>query len=191
MGRPLLQRLLVLRSLAMVLATAFLLSASSARAAIVPACENHQLTRMPVEWLVAFEVASNAAGAGATADTCTPGGEREPRAGDADEISDSRVAAMCDGRGASVVAPPLVRPVADARIDAAYGCSLDFTSSMSGAAAPDDAPLFAPAFALAQPATLDGELLIMPRWSELGPPYPAARGAASAGIRRGIDHPPR
>lgn len=182
MGRPLIQRLLVL----LAFATA-LLSTSAARATLVPACESHQITRMPVEWLVDREP---------TPDACTSGervGDVGERLGNADELADSRVAAMCDERGASAVAPSLVRPIVDARIDAIPGgCSIDITNAAPVARrGSEHAPLGAQAFALAQGAMIDAQALVPPASSEFAPPYPAAPGQGRAGIRRGIDHPPR
>lgn len=189
MERSLTQRLSRL-SLSMRLAAALLAFALAllvpgvARATLVPACESHQITRMPVEWLVDRREPAP--------DACTSVERVSERVDHAeDELTDSRVAAMCDGRGASMVAPPLVRAIVDARIDAP-ACSLDLADA-APVARPGHGhtPLGAPAFALAQHAVLDAEAVVAPPSSELAPPYPAIPGEARAGVRLRIDHPPR
>ena len=200
MERPLTQRLsrlsasLSARLAAALLAFALaLLVPSLARATLVPACESHQLTRMPVEWLLdrdgdhdRREPAPDACSSVERVERVTERGDRAE-----DELTDSRVAAMCDGRGASMVAPPLVRAIVDARIDAP-ACSLDLADA-APVARPgrEHTPLGAPAFALAQHAVLDAETVVAPPCSELAPPYPAIPGEARAGVRLRIDHPPR
>ncbi len=56
-----------------------------------------------------------------------------------DDLGDTSVAAMCDVRGASVVAPPRIVPIHDARIEAARSC-FTLKSAPSFNPSPDDAP---------------------------------------------------
>jgi hypothetical protein len=171
MSRRLLQRLAALIALAIALVVP-LGSSGVAHAAIVLTCESHPVTLMPREWLP--EAVPDACAAPAPAD-------------EGDDAS--RVAAMCDDRGASMVAPPLVRPVADARIDAA--CHGDDLSAPAFGPGPKHAPLAGPGFALADAGLPGDALLVPPASSELAPPYLAAVGAARAGFARTIEHPPR
>lgn len=152
---------------------AAILSARVAAAAIVPACEDHQLSRMPIEWiaLAASEVSSLA-----------PAGDSE--------APDVRVAAMCDVRGASMVAPPRVLPIVDARIEAVPRSALDVFGPSIGPSA-HELPVSGTAFALAEQAWLGGEMVVPPARCELLPPYPVASGEVPAGVTRGIERPPR
>jgi hypothetical protein len=157
------------------------LSPRVASAAFLPACENQELTRMPAEWLAvppppAAEACSLAAAI--------------LEAGD-DEQGDPRVAAMCDARGASMVAPQRILPIADAHIDAA-GCSApEIGAGAALDASSDDAPLGGPGVALVDPAVLGAATQVPPAPSELLPPYPAAADRPLAGVKQAIDHPPR
>lgn len=146
-------------------------------AAILPTCDSRELSPIPAEWLAPPLLADMVA--------CTLG---ELPAGD--DLGDGRVAAMCDDRGASMVAPPLVHAIADARIDAAPGCLPELTGPCVGPS-PDHAPLGAPAFAVLDLASLGDALSIPPAPSELGPPFVVTAGAARAGVKHRIDHPPR
>jgi len=154
-----------------------LLAPAIAHAGLLPACESHELTAMPVEWLPKP--------AAPALEACSIG--EIPN--DAD-LGDARVAAMCDEHGASVVAPPRVHAVADARIDLAPGCGGELSAPLCG---PDQrgAPARAPGPAIAEHAVLEGIVLVPPVWYELTAPLPAAAGAPSAGVKRGIEHPPR
>jgi hypothetical protein len=168
---------------------ATLLVPFAARAAFVPACENH-------EWSVDRAV-SLSDGAPAPSGVFLPslaaleseGACSAARDAD-DELGDPRVAALCDARGASMPAPPRVLPIADARIDAEPGCGFDLSTPHVGPA-PHHAPALAAAHALAQHAILDVLAQIPPAPSALLPDYPAVEGAALPGHERGIDHPPR
>ncbi|MFT3768863.1 MAG: hypothetical protein QM820_25755 [Minicystis sp.] len=149
-----------------------------ARAAILPACENHELTPTPPEWL-------------APTPTILPDACSVTEIRNDEDAGDPRVAAMCSESGASVVAPPRVAPVVDARIEAVPGCGSEVSAAPVIGPGPKDSPVGPPAFALADHAVLDEGLLVPPAASELAPPYPAAAGEARAGVRQGIDHPPR
>lgn len=146
-----------------------------ADAAILPACENHPVTPMPAEWLAAL----------AQPDSCVAADMARD-----DDAGDVRVAAMCDDRGASVVAPPRLLPIADARIDAASSCGGEIAGP-SCSPAQQDSPLGPPAFALAEQGVLGGVVMVPPAPSELGPAFPMVAGAALPGVARDIEHPPR
>lgn len=155
---------------------AIVLAPRWAAAAMLPTCESHELSRMPIEWLAALKPAPS---------SCSIG---EIAVGD--DLGDARVAAMCDERGASMVAPPLVHPVADARIDAARGCLPELSMPRVGPGS-EEAPVGPPVFAVADQANLGAAELIFPAPSELGPPFVRVAGAARSGVERDIDHPPR
>lgn len=154
-----------------------LLAPGLARAAILPACESHELSRTPAEWLAPTPTI--------LPDACSLGEIRND-----EDPGDARVAAMCSESGASVVAPGRVLPVVDARIDAAAGCSGEVSAPAIGAG-PEDAPIGPPAFALADHAVLGAGVLLPPVASELVLSFPADAGVARAGVRRAIEHPPR
>jgi hypothetical protein len=156
---------------------ATLLVPFAARAAFLPACESHEWSGVPsLAVLGAPEAAPDACSA--------------VRHADDDNTIDVRVAAMCDARGASMIAPPRVLPIADARIDAAPGCGFDLGGPHVGPA-PDHAPVAAAAHALAEHATLDVVAKVPPAPSALLPAYPPVGGYARPGHARGVDHPPR
>jgi hypothetical protein len=146
-----------------------------ARPALVPACEVHEFSAMPSEWLKQ-EPASDAC---STAD-------RDAQ----DDLGDPRVAAMCDARGASVIAPPRILSIADARIDVASGQAFELGPHIVGPS-PHDSPASGPSYAIFEQATLDDVLVVPPAPCELAPPYPPVEGGARQGVARGIDHPPR
>ncbi len=178
MGR-LLQRLAVL----LAFAGAFLVPAL-ARAALLPACEAHDLvTRMPVEWLLPSAPApdSNAT------DACTADRRRGPAP--AEDLGDLRVPAMCDARGASAIAPQRIMPVSDARIEAASSCGADESSAIG--LGPKHSPSAGAPPALADHAVLDVAGLVLPSSGELAPPYLPIAGGPLPAFARGIDHPPR
>jgi hypothetical protein len=154
---------------------AALFAPAVARAAFLPACENHPLTMGP-----------EARPTEPAPDACSPGDRLEQ---DAVVGPGSRVAAMCDARGASVVAPQRILPIADARIDAVPGCGAEPGPHVGPG--PERSPLGGPVVALAEHAILAGFELPPPVFSELVPPFPVVAGAARPGERRGIDHPPR
>lgn len=146
-----------------------------ARAAILPACENYELSRAPVEWAVPTILP----------DACTLGGIEID-----DDLGDMTVPAMCSENGASMVAPGRVLPVVDARIDAAPGCGAKLSAPAIGPA-PNEAPAAAPAFAVVDHAVLGAGVLVPPAASELAPPFVVVPGAPRAGVKHEIEHPPR
>jgi len=159
---------------------AVLLAPSVAQAAILPACESHELTPTPPEWL-------------APTPTILPDACSSTVTGDmvAEDLGDVRVPAMCSESGASVVAPPRVLPIIDARLDAAPGCGGGEVQSAAIGADSNDAPAGPPTFALPSHALLGDGLLVLPAWSTLAPPFPADASVARAGVKHTIDHPPR
>jgi hypothetical protein len=176
----LLQRLLVW----LAFAGAFL-APMLARAALIPTCDAHdQLSRMPAP------TDADAADAGPPA-ACSFAALAAQAAAD-EELGDPRAAAMCDPRGASILAPQRVLPIADARLDA-VPChdGADDGSAPTIGAGSDHPPLSGPTVALAQHAVLDTALLIPPPGEEPAPPFPPAPGGPRAGFDKGIDHPPR
>lgn len=109
---------------------------------------------------------------------------------DSDDFGDSSSAPMCDLRGASVVAPPQIFPVADARIEAgSRGCSAS-VSSPSLSPLPQESPV--PVSAASTDVTT------LPMLVPLPPPadcitieFIADGGRAHAGIAPSVYHPPR
>ncbi len=159
------------------------LAPAIARATLLPACEGHdQMTRMPAEWAAPTPTLLQ------PKDACDAGA---PEAKPAQEdLGDTRVAAMCDERGASVIAPPRILPMTDARIEAAPGCGFD-PSNPVASPGPQHGPVASASPALAEHAVLDGMPLVPPASSEPAPPFPPIAGGARTGFHRGIDHPPR
>jgi hypothetical protein len=175
-----LQRLLVCLAFAGV----FLLPAL-ARAALVPACDAHeQLTRMPAPSPPELRVVD-----AGLEDACSVGSLAALHA-PTDELGDVRVAAMCDPRGASVIAPQRILPVSDARIEAPPACEADSAAPAVGPGS-HHAPVAGASVALADHAVLDPASLIPPPSSELAPAYPPVLGGPRSGFRPGVDHPPR
>lgn len=170
------------------LVVACVLSPRAAYAAILPACENQPFTRMPVEWIAATALPADM-GLDDVGDKSACEERREARHDEPSDAGDPRVAAMCDDRGASVVAPPRVMPIVDARIEAASSCGSQ-VSGPSCAPAPNDSPLASPTFAILDPALLGGGLSIPAATGELIA-FPVAHGAPLRGVTRDIDHPPR
>jgi hypothetical protein len=158
-----------------------LLAPALARAALTPACEAHdQLTRMPIEWML-VDVPSE------PTDACDAGTQAPAVA--AEELGDTRYAAMCDERGASVIAPQRILPMTDARIEAVPGCAFDDATSYVGPG-PRHAPIAQSGPALADHAVLDPQPLVLPASSEPAPPFPPPAGSFRPGFGRGIDHVP-
>jgi hypothetical protein len=172
-----LQRLVVWLAFALVT-----LVPALARAALVPACEHDPLTRMPVEWL--RPVQQHEHEHEHESDACTL-----RAAVPQEDLGDVRVAAMCDDRGASVIAPPRILPIGDARIEAAP-CSVDLTGPFAGPGTPH-APSLVGGPALAEHAVLDGSGVIPEASCEVSPAFPPVAGGPRVGFGRGIDHPPR
>ena len=119
-----------------------------------------------------------------------------------EDPGDLRVPALCDNRGACTIAPPLVHPVADARIETARGCASELAallydddcSQRSGVAigpGPQHSPAAGVPPVLAEHAVLDAALVVPPASSELGPDFLLVAGGPRRGVVQGIDHPPR
>jgi hypothetical protein len=170
MQRRVVQSLLVCIALALAL-----LVPVRARAAILPACDNRELISLA-------PVFADAPAEPVTAECDAPLMEPE----------DSKVAAMCDLRGASMIAPPRVHPINDDRIEAGPSCERSSSSSspMIGPS-PRDSSAIHVSLALIEHATLDSSALFPRALSEPAPAYLPVRGEARAGIEPGVYHPPR
>ncbi len=181
--RQVLQRLVVL----LAFAGAFIVP-SVARAALLPDCDaREQLTRMPAEWL---ERAPGSTQPQAPTFACNLGeAHHAALADDADEV---KVAGMCDDRGASVVAPPRVHPLGNARIEASRSCGSDGPAA-AGAIAhrSHEVPGAGGAPVLAEHAVLDAACLVPCASSELGPAFLPVAGGPRLGAPRNVDRPPR
>jgi hypothetical protein len=170
-----------------------MLAPAIARAALIPECEAHdQLTRMPVEWVAPTPPPPSAdscdAGVGLTMEGDRPA--QLVAAPHPDELGDTRLAPMCDERGACVVAPPRIHPVADDRIEAGTRCGWDSSGPLV-APGPRHSPDALTSPMLAQHAVLDALAMVPPAPSELAAPFPRPSGGPRIGYARGIDHPPR
>jgi hypothetical protein len=149
-----------------------------ARAALVPTCDAHeQLTRIAVDE-----------------------GGKLPAPPDeacnlpalmavADDLGDLRVAAMCDARGASVIAPQRVLPIADDRIDAGSSCE-DRSAPVIGPG-PRHGPAASPSPALADHAVLGAVVPVLPASYTPAPPFSPVAGGPRSGFPPGVEHPPR
>jgi hypothetical protein len=180
------QRLVMLLAFAGALVVP-LLFAATARAAMLPACEQHDaITRMPAEWMPSAEPTF-------VEDACTPAeGHDGDRAKAADDLGDLKVAAMCDVRGASVIAPPRILSIADTRIEAVPNRAGDHSAqALLRPGRSSHSPAGAGVPALADHAVIDGGALVRPASSEVGPPFMPVAGGPRCGVARGIDHPPR
>ena len=155
-----------------------------ARAALLPACEHDPATRMPVERV---DVGGDPQTPTDGQEVCNFPAARDDVPADATEM---RVAAMCDARGASAIAPQRVLAIGDACIDAVKGDAADLYRPLIGPG-PKNSPATGASAALADHAVLDPAVLVPPASSELAPPFPPVTGGPRSGIARGIDHPPR
>jgi hypothetical protein len=172
MKRVFLQRLLVWVAFA-----AALLVPLTVQAAIVPTCED-------VDSMLLRETALPSVNTDDAA-CAAPRGIDE-----VDAKVDAKVAAMCDARGASVIAPPRILPVADARIDMVRGCSALETGTPMIGPVPDDAAWSNGPVAAPPHAVLAANDLVPPAPSELGPAFPPVEGEERLGIHRSLDRPP-
>lgn len=116
--------------------------------------------------------------------TCELGGA------DDDDLGDTSSAPMCDLRGASVVAPPQIFPVNDARIEAGpHGCSAS-VSSPSLSPLPQESPV--PVSAASTDVTTLAVLVPLPPPTDcITIDFVADGGRARAGMARSVYHPPR
>lgn len=138
-----------------------------ASAAIVPACEVDVETRAP-----APQLESSCDGDSGS-----------------DHAVDSVAAPMCGEQGVSVLAPPRLLPVADARIEARHSCS-GFERGPSIGPHTGDPPSISSSATLER-AVLDAGLVVPPSpLLELGG-FPAPTGGPRAGFAENIYHPPR
>jgi hypothetical protein len=187
------QRLLVLLAFAGVI-----LVPARARAAICTLCEAHDL--------LTFVASAASATSAPPAETCMPdaGAPVPADAGLAvpcEDPGDLRVPALCDNRGASMIAPPRVLPVADARIEAVHGCASELAALINDGCGqrshaaigpgPRHSPVAGASPVLPEHAVLDAAGMVPPASSELGPDFPPVTGGPLHGVARGIDHPPR
>ncbi len=192
MPRHLLQRLAVWTAFAVAM-----LFPLTAGAAILPLCEVDSATLMPrtsapLPSPIAF----------AAAEEPTPPCDELSRLSAAnaanaanavndDDTIDPKIAAYCDARGASAVAPQRIVPIADGRIEAASSCARVEGSAQTIAPAPHDSPTTGSAAFLLDPAALDPSTTILPAPSELLPAYAPVTDVDCSGIEQAVYHPPR
>lgn len=164
-----LQRLSALIALAMAL-----LVPVRAWAALIPACENREVATVLPREDEAERVDST---------LCNDGNAE-------DEVGDSKVPALCDPRGASIIAPPRIHAIIDARIESGARCGVTITTPMIGPG-PDDGSAAGALVAMPGHAVIpEGALVPAPSY-ELAPDFTPPEGGALPGVRRPIDHPPR
>lgn len=109
--------------------------------------------------------------------------------GNSDEL-DPQVAAMCDARAATVVAPDRVHPMSDARIDTVDSC--DGFQHGPLASAPGSNPhLDGSTLTYIEPAVLNDALILRPQLFIELPRAFVETGAPRAGFDQDIYHPPR
>jgi len=183
MSRHFLQRLAVWTAFAVALLFPLLLS-RSASAAILPLCEVDAATvmpRLPAVLPLAFATAVD--------NTTSPCDELSAIADD--EGIDPKIAAFCDARGASAIAPQRILNINDARIEATPGCARLDTSTPKLAPSPRDGYAAGATALLLDPAALDPAALIHPASSELLPAYAPVTDVSLPGIEQAVYHPPR
>lgn len=138
-------------------------------AAIVPACEADFASRVVAPALED------------TGTSCDPG---------ADDIDNSRVAPMCDARGASAIAPPRIRNVSDVRFERHRPCEGTETLRAAISPAPNDAPV-QPPDAIVDRAVMPAlELIATTAEERLIDPLARTDGPR-AGVRSDVYKPPR
>lgn len=175
MKRAFLQRL----AMCLTVAVALLL-ALPARAAFVPACEARAVATLLPPPDPSFILADDAEEQIAAA--CLLAAAQS-------DIDTSKVPALCDARGASMVAPPRILPVSNARIDAARSCDALTSSPIAGPSShdspgPDSSP------AMIDGAVLTGLPAIAPAEGTLLP-ISGESDEPRAGFAHGIERPPR
>ena len=180
MSRHLLQRLAVWTAFAVAL-----LFPLTAGAAILPLCEVDAATVMP-------RVPSPSPLAFAAEGEPTPSCDQLSRLNVADDEGiDPKIAAFCDARGASAIAPQRIVPISDARIEATPSCARLDTSSRTIARSPRDGVTAGAAALALDPASLDASAMIHPASSELLPDYAPVTDVDCSGIEQAVYHPPR
>ncbi|MEP7120695.1 MAG: hypothetical protein ABJE95_07295 [Byssovorax sp.] len=188
MSRHLLQRLAVWTAFAVALLFPLVLFPQSAGAAILPLCEVDAATVMP-------RVPPPSPLAFAAAEEPTPSCDEVSRLNNNavadDDIVDPKIAAYCDARGASAIAPQRIVPITDARIEATPSCARLDISTQTIAPSPHDGPAMGSAALALDPAALDPSTLVHPASSELLPDYAPVTDVDCSGIERSVYHPPR
>lgn len=183
MQRHFLQRFVAWTAFAVALLVP-LLAARTAHAAILPLCEVDSATvmpRAPAPGPLAF-----------AADEPTPSCTPLSRLNDDDDAVDPKIAAFCDARGASAIAPQRIVPINnDARIDATPACARLDTSTQTIAPSQRDGLATGSAAVLLDPAALDPGAMIHPASSELLPAYAPVLDVECSGVERSVYHPPR
>lgn len=146
---------------------------SKSFAAIVPACENDFESRM----------AAATAQAEGQDTSCAP-------VAFGDDIDNSRVAPICDLRGASAIAPPRLHGVSDQRFDRGHACEGTDTFKTAVDSGRGDPPVSPPE------ATI--EHVVLPSLEAVGPAVevrlldlPIRTDGPRMGVRLSIYHPPR
>ena len=190
MTRHLLQRFVAWTAFAVALLVP-LLTARTAHAAILPLCEVDSATRMP-----RAPVAALAAPLAFAADEAAPPCDQLSRlnavAVDEDDVIDLKIAAFCDARGASGIAPQRIVPINnDARIDPTPACARLDSSTQTIAPSQHDGLATGPAAVLLDPVALDASAMIHPASSELLPAYAPVADGDCSGIEQAVYHPPR
>ena len=183
MSRHLLQRFAVWTAFAVALL--FPLSAS---AAILPLCEVDAVTMMPRMPAAPAPIPL----AFAAAEESSPCSEIAAAADSDDAVVDSKIAAFCDARGASAIAPQRILPVNDARIEATPSCArLDASTSQTIAPSSHDGYATGGSALLLDPAALGASAMVPPASSELLPAYAPVLDVELTGVERSVYHPPR
>ncbi len=184
MSRHLLQRFAVWTAFAVALL--FPLTAS---AAILPLCEVDAATMMPRAPAAPPQIPLAFAAAEEPSSPCS---ELSAAAADSDDaVVDSKIAAFCDARGASAIAPQRILPINDGRIEATPSCARLDSSGQTIAPSSQDGHATGGAALLLDPAALGAAALIPPAASELLPAYAPVLDAEHTGIEQAVYHPPR
>ncbi len=141
-------------------------------AAIIPACENDFESRVAVTAQADGQEAS-----------CDPGAR-------GDDIDNSRVAPICDLRGASSIAPPRLHGVSDLQFDRGRPCEGTDTFKTAVDSGRGDPPVTPPAVTI--------EHAVLPSLEPVGPAIevrlidlPVRTDGPRSGVRLSIYHPPR
>ena len=103
---------------------------------------------------------------------------------------DPEIAAMCDERGATAVAPGRIHPMTDARIDAVVSCDGKDLGPSLGPSHGKESPA-ASSFATVPDVTLSTSFDLRPAFAVELPAFPPVEGAPLRGVHREIDRPPR
>ncbi len=185
MSRHLLQRFAVWTAFAVALLIPLLVS-RSAHAAILPLCEVDAVSMMP-----RVPAAPAALPLAFAEEPLTPCNELSAAGSNEEDVVDSKIAAFCDARGASAIAPQRIHPINDARIDATPSCARLDSSSPTIAPSPHEGLPVGSAALLLDPAALGAATMIPPAASELLPAYAPVTDAECSGIEQAVYHPPR